>query len=81
MAAKKVRVNCGKCSTRFITPFNELPLHVAEFDGQHVILCPKCCKEQHWFEAGRCNQCSEKTLCKGLFLSNLKRSIHNTEGI
>lgn len=81
MAIKKVRVNCGKCKTRFIAPFTELPLHIAEIDGEHVILCPKCCKEKYWFEADRCNQCSERTMCKGLFLTNLKEHVDKINGI
>jgi len=78
---KRVRINCGKCGTVNTFVISELPLRIDNSEGIPLILCHKCCKEKKWYTQQICDKCSEKTLCKGLFLSNLKEAIKNLEGL
>lgn len=81
MAVKKVRINCGECSTRFIIPINEIHLHVYDKGGDSVVLCQKCCKKQYWYEKGRCEYCSEKDSCNTSLLDTLRGQIDRVKGI
>lgn len=78
MSQKMFRENCQKCGTVFLTPISEIPLHVVE---PGIVLCWKCCKEEFWYEKERCDRCSEKTMCRGLFSKNIRKMLERTEGV
>jgi hypothetical protein len=62
----------------FIAPLIEVQFH-ADLEGN--IMCYRCCRDVHWFSSGRCNMCSDRTMCKGKFLPNMKRALDNIKGV
>lgn len=77
---KLVRGNCQKCNKTYILPIGQLGLHQ---DPTGLLMCTTCCKEQYWYDKKRCDMCSEKTICKGLFVKNFQNHIEKgrVEGI
>lgn len=69
---KLVRGNCQVCNKTYVMPIIQLGLHQ---DATGRIMCPSCCKEYYWYDKQRCDRCSEKTVCKGIFLKNFQNHI------
>lgn len=81
MSVKKIRTNCGKCQTQFVIPFDEIPLHILDQEGDAIILCPSCCKKKYWYEKDRCDKCSEKNICEGKFKINVLQDLQKITGL
>ena len=78
MSLKKIKCKCQSCNLSFILPIGEVTCHT---NDSGIILCWKCCKEEHYWDDKRCPLCSDKTMCRGRFLKNLKIHVENIKGI
>lgn len=71
---KKKRGLCQKCETAFIFPANDIGRHVDPDNG--LLMCWSCCKKRFWYDKDRCGPCSQKTMCKGLFMHNFRNHLN-----
>ena len=80
MSVHRVKKNCSICNTTSYFVVSEITIHIDDEHGEPKLLCYKCCKKKFW-ESDRCKYCSDITMCKDLFLPNMKNAIKSIEGI
>lgn len=77
----RLKGRCGKCNRVNTFVKDEIPLRIDNSSGDSILLCTVCCKKLKWYTEEICKKCSEKTMCRGLFLSNMKKALKKSNGV